>query len=233
MELELTNNLNNDLEQNKFLNTILGQAINNGINLGLRYILPDYIENQIIEIKDNMMKYGLKDGINQTISSAINTGKGMLGILTGNFENTAQIQTVVKNGGILFSMSNLIDNVLDKLIKAGKININLSNLIKNGKNSILNNIGNNLEKKIKKQQNNEKNINYYISEWKENYIKRDINEMDKIYNKIQKELKNLIPIEKTIKEAREIEILHNLIKNNNNNFDVSIEEQELVKKLSI
>ena len=233
MEIELTNNLNNDFEQNKFLNTVLGQAINSGINIGLRYILPDYIENQIIEIKDNMMQYGLKEGIKQTINSAVNVGKGILGIFTGNFENTSQIETVVKNGGILFSMSNLIDNVLDKLSKAGKINNDLSKLIKNGKNSILNNIENKLEEEIKKQHNNEKNINYYISEWKENYIKKDINKMDKFYNNIQKEIKNLLPIENTIKEAREIEILHNLIKNNNNNFDISIEEQELAKKLCL
>ena len=42
---------------------------------------------------------------------------------------------------------------------------------------------------------------------------------------------NIIPIENTIKTTRYIENLHNLIKNNGKNFDVSDEEIELAKKL--
>ena len=55
--------------------------------------------------------------------------------------------------------------------------------------------------------------------------------MEKEYNKIRKQTKNIIPIENTIKTTRYIENLHNLIKNNGKNFDVSDEEIELAKKL--
>ena len=49
--------------------------------------------------------------------------------------------------------------------------------------------------------------------------------------KIEKQLKNIVPIEKTINDARTIEILHNLIKNNGQNFDLTSEQMELAEKL--
>ena len=56
--------------------------------------------------------------------------------------------------------------------------------------------------------------------------------MEKEYNKIEKQLKNIAPIEKTIKDARTIEILHNLIKNNGQDFNLTQEQIELTKKLT-
>ena len=55
--------------------------------------------------------------------------------------------------------------------------------------------------------------------------------MTKEYNKLEKQLKNIAPIEKIINESRTIEILHNLIKNNGQNFDLSKEHLELAEKL--
>ena len=107
MQLTLENNFNNSLEikQNNFLQSALGKAINNGINIGLRYLLPNWAEDKVIELKDNLLNYGLKDGISKTIQSVIDTGKSAIGIVTGNFENVNQINEAVKNGGILDSVS--------------------------------------------------------------------------------------------------------------------------------
>ena len=57
--------------------------------------------------------------------------------------------------------------------------------------------------------------------------------MEKEYNKIKSELKNLVPIENTINNARNVELLHNLIKNNGQNFNLTQEEIELTNKLSL
>ena len=56
--------------------------------------------------------------------------------------------------------------------------------------------------------------------------------MEKEYKNIKNELKGLIPIENTINNARNVELLHNLIKNNGQNFNLTQEEIELVNKLS-
>ena len=55
--------------------------------------------------------------------------------------------------------------------------------------------------------------------------------MESAYKKIEKEIKELVPIEKTISTAREIENLHNLIKNNGQNFNLTTEQLELAQKI--
>ena len=57
--------------------------------------------------------------------------------------------------------------------------------------------------------------------------------MEKEINKIKRELKNMVPIENTILSARNIEMLHSLIKNNGKNFELSNEELELANKLCL
>ena len=61
-------------EQNGFLDSTLGKVINTAVDLGLRWILPDFIENQIIEVKDTLITGGLKEGI---VLDHITAGKSM------------------------------------------------------------------------------------------------------------------------------------------------------------
>ena len=51
------------------------------------------------------------------------------------------------------------------------------------------------------------------------------------YQKIENVLNNLAPIEKTIQQARIIENLHNLIKNNGHDFNLNQEQLQLAEKL--
>ena len=234
MELNLNNNLElkNNNEQNNFLNTTLGKAIDNGIDIGLRCLLPDYIENQVIELKDNLINYGLKDGISKTVESVIDTGKSIIGIVTGNFENISQVKSAIKSGGIIDSISDLLDDIFDKVRDSGKVNDTIMDLIENGKDSILNNIENNIEDSLNKQIESIEDLEDYITNWKEDYNNKDFNSMEKEYKKIKNELKDLIPIQNTLNDANTIEILHNLVKNNNGNFNLSKEELELAENIS-
>lgn len=235
MQLALENNFNNSLEikQNNFLQSALGKAINNGINIGLRYLLPNWAEDKVIELKDNLLNYGLKDGISKTIQSVIDTGKSAIGIVTGNFENVNQINEAVKNGGILDSVSEIFDSVLNKIYSSGKLNDTTFNLIKNGKNSILNNVEKNIESTLTTQITSSQRMEKYINSWKEYFQNKDFSGMEKEYKNIKTELKQLVPIENTINSARSIELLHNLIKNNGQDFKLTQEEIELANKLSL
>lgn len=235
MQLALENNLSNTLEikQNNFLQSTIGKAINNGINIGLRYVLPNWAEDKVIELKDNLLEYGLKDGISKTIQSVIDTGKSAVGIVTGNFENINQINEAVKNGGIIDSVSEIFDSVLNKMRDYGKINNTTFNLIKNGKNSILSNVEKNIESTWDNQIASSRRMETYINNWKDYYGKQDFSGMEKEYKKIKTELKELVPIENTINSARNIELLHNLIKNNGQGFNLTQDEKELANKLSL
>lgn len=229
--IELNNNLEIEKEQNNFLETTLGKTINTGIDIGIRAILPDYIEEQIIDLKDNFIKYGLKEGIKKSIDDAINIGKSAIGIVSGNFENIAQMQEAIKNGGIIDNVSSLLDSVINKVQSNGLINSTVARTIKQGKNSILNNV----EKNIENTFNNQiKALNYtekYIENWKNYFENKDFNGMEKEYEKIKTEMNYLAPIEKMINEARTIENLHMLIKNNGQDFNLTKEQMELAEKL--
>lgn len=231
IELEQNNQLILEKEQNKFLNSTLWKTINNGIDVGLRYLLPDIVEDEIIELKDNLINFGLKEGVKKSIDSVIETGKEAIGILSGNFENVSQIQKAIKNGGILDKISDVFDSAIERGVNNGKINYSIGKALKKGKSSILSSVERNLESTLNGQVNSAEKVEKYIDNWKEFYNNRDFDGMQKEYNKIKTELKELVPIENTINNARYIENIHNLVKNNGMRFELSEEELELAKKL--
>ena len=233
MELEntLENNIVNDQTQKNFLETTLGKTINTAVDIGIRALLPDFIDEQVINIKDNLFEYGVKDGIEKTIDDAIDLGKSAIGIFTGNFENIEQMQNAVQTGGLIDGISNLLDNVVNKVAKKGLIDSKVANILTQGKDIILNNVESNIEKTFTEQLNSAQKTNTYINNWKEYFNNKDFNGMEKEYEKLENELKNLAPIENTINEARTIENLHNLIKNNGQNFNLTQEQINLAKNL--
>lgn len=231
--MQINNQIKNNLEenQNNFLDSILGKAINTALDVGIRAVLPDFVEDQVINIKNNLFEYGLKDGIKQTVDDAINLGKSAIGIVTGKFENTEQVQDAIKQGGVIDGVSTVLDYTIDKAQKKGKIKSTVADMLETGKDVILKNIENNIENTMKKQNTTETTINENMENWEKAYQEKDFKSMEKEYKKIEKEIKELIPLENTIKKAREIENIHNLIKNNGQNFEITEQEKELAQKL--
>ncbi len=229
--IDLDNNLVNESTQKSFLETTLGKTINTAIDIGLRAVLPDFIENQVIDIKDNLLNYGLKDGISKTIDDAIDLGKSAIGIVTGNFENVSQMRSAVQTGGLIDGISSLLDTVVDKVKNAGLINNTIANTIKQGKNTILNNVESNIESTFNKQYEALENTDQYIDNWKNYFEDKNFDGMQKEYEKIETQLESIAPIEKTINEVKTIEVLHNLIKNNGQDFNLTEEQLQLAEKL--
>ncbi|MBO5479241.1 MAG: hypothetical protein J6A04_06100 [Clostridia bacterium] len=243
MELELNNKLNNKInnanelnvtkeKQNEFLETTLGKTINGALDIGLRWILPDLIENQVIEIKDTLLKNGLKDGIDKSIEVALDFGKSAFGIVTGKFDNISQIQTVVQKGGILDTISDSLDSVLNYTVKKNMIPRSVASVIKNSKNTLLDNIESNLQNTMTQQIKGIEKIDTAITNWNTYLKQENFEKMELEYQKVKEQLKELIPLETTLKKARELENLHLLIKNRGGNLEISEEEKELSKQLS-
>ena len=99
----------------------------------------------------------------------------------------------------------------------------------------LNNKFNQIEKGITeefgKQAQNVEKLGKYMNQWKDYYQEQDFDGMQREYEKIREKMKELVPLEKTILEARKIENLHELIKNNNQNFDLTEEQKKLAEIL--
>ena len=141
------------------------------------------------------------------------------------------MQNAIKSGGLIDGISSLLDLTIENVRKAGLVNNNVAKNIKQGKNIILNNLENNISNTFSNQYKAIENTNKYISNWRNYFDNKDFNGMEKEYNKIEKQLKNIAPIESTIKNARTIEVLHNLIKNNGQDFNLTKEQLELAEKL--
>lgn len=239
MEMENSMALNSNLneenlveEQNSFLQSSIGQAVNSALDIGLRMILPDFIEDGVVEIKDAFIQGGFKEGVDTAINNAIDLGKSVIGIFTGDFDSISQAQDAVKNGGIIDGISNVLDKVLDKTSSSGLISGNIANIISSGKDAILNSVSNKIENEFTNQISGIEDLSKYEDNWKECFDSQDFAGMEKEYEKIQEKLSELMPLENTIKEARIIENLHTLIKNNNQDFNLTDEQRELANLLS-
>ena len=124
-----------------------------------------------------------------------------------------------------------MEEVVDKVKDAGLINRTVANGILQGKDIILSNLESNIASTFNKQYEAIDNVNKYIENWKDYLGNKDFTGMEREYKKIEKQLKNIAPIENTINDAKSIQVLHNLIKNNGQDFNLSKEQLELVEKL--
>lgn len=112
------------------------------------------------------------------------------------------------------------------------IDKNVSKLIKKGKNVILDTVESNIEENFLGQLKAIEKIGKYTKNWDNYYKNQDIEGMDREYKKIKSQIEEVIPLETTIKKARQIESVQTLIKNKGNVFDISEEELELARKLA-
>ena len=84
--MEVINNALDNLNNNKainnvltkieeksqdFLETKLGQVVNSAIDFGIKAVLPDWLEDDIIEIKDSVFNDGFKEGVQLAINKAV------------------------------------------------------------------------------------------------------------------------------------------------------------------
>ncbi len=84
-------------KQNKFLEGSIGKVINTGVDIALRAILPNSIEDEIIGIKNVILHDGFQEVIKAAINAASNLGKSITGIFTGKFDSVSQAYSAVKS----------------------------------------------------------------------------------------------------------------------------------------
>lgn len=217
--------------QNNFIGEQIVNALNAGLDWGIRVICPDFIEDQVINLKNNILNQGLIGGIGQTVNDIVDFGKSILGIKTENLESIEQAKNVIKEGGTSNKISELLQNGIDRLKEKGTISKELSSNLKEQNNEIIKNVEENLDKSFSTQLKNINKLEKYIINWKEYYQKENFSGMQKEFNKMNKVIDSLMPLENIINEFRTIENLQNLIKNNGKKFNLSSEEIELANKL--
>ena len=225
--MELSQNLNKDYN---IMENVLKVA-DKALETGLKILLPDFIEDDVIEIKDKFIQEGFIEGVKEIIEKLEDVGKSIIGIFTGEFETMEQVKRVIEKDGLLDGISDVLDKTLKKLVDNKKIDKNVYNVIKTGKKELLNNIEKGLEDLYQENQYNLEKLDSDCEEWKKQYQEKDYEGMEKTIKKIKKKLDNNKVVENTINKAREIENIQKYIQEKGSIDSLSAEEKELINKL--
>jgi len=229
--------LNVQLEKvDKFFDTKFGQIVDNAIDYGLKQILPNNIENEVIQVKDSLIEGGIQEGISKAIDISFEKGKELLGINENTYNTLEDIKNVIKAGNLKEAISKTIDETVDRVKGWGLINENVANLIKNGKDIILNETDKNIEVELEKEENILSDLENGCSKW-ENALEKgySFNTLTKHYKNVMKELEEVAPLKETIQKAVEIKNQYELLKSKHDSGDELIlteEEKELCKKFA-
>lgn len=217
--------------QNYFLNSHLGQAISRGLDVGINILLPEYIGNQVIDLKNTILESDAAFGLRDIVANAIIDGKKSIGLDNKNYESITQAKKVVEEGKVLEKVYDFIDFGISELKNDKKVDNKTSKKLTDEKEVINNSIEKNVEESFDKQFKNFEKLEKYIENWKDNFKNKDFSGMQKEYYKMNTVMKEIMPLEKTINEYRYIENMQKLIKNNNKSFDLTEEQIELANKL--
>ncbi len=193
----------------------INKTIDNIYNEILRAFLPDSIEDKVIEIKDKL-------GLSQLSQNVANFTKDLI-----YNKNEKDANRSISKLDIEKETSKIISGITDSY----DLSINQVERLEKNKKTISNKVEQEINKEIKNYVNAFEKNNQNINEWKQFYNSKDFKNMDKVYKKIEKNMQNIVPIEEKIKEVRELENVHQLIKRKGGDFNLTNEELELTQKL--
>ena len=115
-------NLDNyiEKEQINWTTSKVYEYLNNGFDAGIRLLLPDYIESEVIDLKNKILNSGVQDVLKNTIIDTLKIGKEKELFSKNKFESVNEVKETLENGNLIDGISNLLDKEIDS-VKDNKI----------------------------------------------------------------------------------------------------------------
>lgn len=224
--MELTQNLPKEININ------MPKIANNALNFGLKAILPDFIEDDIIQIKDSFINEGFEKGLEEAKEKAEEVWKSVKGFFTGEFDTVGEIQKLIQKNGILDTASDLVDKITKLLLSKKIINKTTYNLIKTGKKEILNALEGELNNYYKIDTYDLESLNEQIEKWQKNYNDSDYESMEKTAKTILNILDKVDQIEAVINKARSIQKVQKYIQEKGSKEKLTKAERKLIEAIN-
>lgn len=231
-DIELSEENQRELEKDKnnFFDTPFGKFVDNSLNIAISAVFPSIVDDQIINIKDAIIVGGFEAGLEELKNTGTNYKEALDGLISGNFKSIEQMRTVVKDGGLLDIVSFCIDKGLNYIEKKNIVGKEVTNLIRTGKNALINQVSNSIEKKYSGQLEHVEKLSKCCDNWKVAFENKDIDNMNKYYKQMNVQRKGIVQIEEIVKRAETIKNIHNLV-SSSGGFDLTKEEIELANKI--
>lgn len=237
MEIETDKRIENTKEtkQKEFLDTTIGKIVDAGLDFAISTFVPDLIEKPVSNLKDKLLSWDFNKE-KETISSGAleqtkkleeNSGKE---VDIGNV--VANLKDFLKEEKTINSFSKIIDAAIKELVDKDKISSNVSKMVKEGKNAVVEKIKEKIDHELDGQIVYVEELKEQTEKWKNYYQEKDIKNMKAVSKKIDSLMKDIMPIDTILTEAKQIQNLQQLIENNNNQFDLSSTQLELAKMLA-
>lgn len=195
--MELINQIATDINIPKLANTTL--------DIGLKAVLPDFFENDVIEIKNAFINEGFSAGLETAKEKAEDTWNSIKGLFSGEFSNVSEIKKLVQKNGILDTASNLIDSISKKLMDLNIINKSTYNLIKTGKKEIMCVLKDELNTYYQIDEYDFEKLQSQIQSWKQSYMDGDLEGMQKNAKQIEQNLEKNRSLQTVLNQAQTIQ----------------------------
>ena len=209
---KIMSNINLEKFQDDFLNSTFGKIVNSSIDIGLKSLLPDFMEEEVINVKNAFITDGFEKGIESAITNTIEVGKKVLNI-TDAYDDINQIVESFQNGKLINGISSVIDLTIDGLNNIDVIPKEVSDIIKSGKNILVESIENNINEEFVFEKKVMDKIDKYTNNWMNFYKDKNLEGLNKEFKKIQNQIKKIVPLENIINNMNKMININELIKN--------------------
>ena len=213
-------------EQAKNITTSIGEAFSNAVKKGTEKIT--FPEGMVEKVKDGFEKIDFKEIGGKAAESALKEGMKSLGIKSTTFSSIKSIFEAIKEGDLKKGLSSGLNLAITKL----KVPKSVKNIIKEGKNIILEKTMNDeLKTLMKKQQNTISRIDKKCIQMEEAFKSNDIKTLDNVAKTLKTDIQKVMPIQDVINRGNKIINQYELYKSKGGE-QLSKEEIELCKKLT-